>query len=410
MNPYTIAAVGILAGGYALEVVKEILDLREVRDRPPREFEGLYDEERFARSRAYLRDTIRFTLVRDGLFTAALLVFLLLGGFGLADRIARSLASGPILVGLAFFALLGGVSLVARLPFTAYRIFGIEERYGFNRTSIGTFVADLGKGIALATVLGGGILAALLAFFEAFGRGGWVPVWIALTVVQLLLLALGPVLILPLFHRYRRVEDDAVREAVERYAGAQGFRACGVFEIDGSRRSTKANAFFTGFGRFRRIALFDTLLRDHPVEEVVAVVAHEMGHYRRRHVPKIVILSIMKSGLLLFLFSRILGNRELFDAFGVETLSTHAALVFFGILYAPIDFVLSLPLHALSRRHEYEADAFAARTLGSSGPLVEALKRLTADHLAHVTPHPLKVLLDYSHPPVLRRIQALRAG
>jgi STE24 endopeptidase len=403
------AVLAILVGGLLLDLIVEILNIREVHDRPPGEFDGIYEIERFRKSREYLRETTRFSLLREGLATGALVAFILLGGFDLADRLARSLVAGPVPTGLVFFGCLGIISVLFRLPFSAYRTFRIEERYGFNRTTVRTFVLDFLKGLLLAAGIGGAALALVLGLFDALGPGAWVYAWAAVSGFQVVLLFLTPVLILPLFHRYRRVADESVREAVEGYVRGRGFRTRGVFEIDGSRRSTKANAFFTGFGRFRRIVLYDTLIREYSAEEIVAIVAHEAGHWQRKHLPKFLLISILKTGVMFLLLSWILGNRTLFDAFGVREISVHAALVFFGILYAPVDLLLSLPLNALSRRHEYEADAYAVETTGDAEVLVNALKKLTVDHLAHVTPHRLKVFLEYSHPPILRRIEAIRS-
>jgi STE24 endopeptidase len=299
-------------------------------------------------------------------------------------------------------------SAVLRLPFRWWSTFVVEERFGFNRTTARTFWTDVAKGAALATVLGGGFLAAILALLVHAGPHAWLWAWLAATVLTVAVQLVAPTWILPLFNRFTPLGPGRLRDDIVAYARAVGFPLDDVFLIDGSRRSTKANAFFTGFGRRKRIALFDTLVERLDPGEVVAVLAHEVGHWRRRHVPKGMALAIAQMGLVLFLFSVFLRQPALFAAFGVREPSVHTGLVFLTLLLVPLDLVLSLGARVISRAHEREADAFAVATTGSGAALANALARLSADSLANLTPHPLYVFVHHSHPPVLERVRTLR--
>jgi STE24 endopeptidase len=370
----------------------------------------VYDAERYARSQEYTRVRTRFSFWPQALDLAVFLAFWFAGGFAWLDGWTRGLGLGPVATGLVFI----GVLLVAKagldLPFRYYSTFVIEERFGFNKSTRATFWADAAKGLVLAVVLGGPLLAAILWFFERAGAAAWLWCWGATAVFTLFVQFVAPTWIFPLFNRFEPLEEGELREKLLAYARRVSFPLEGLFKIDGSRRSTKANAFFTGFGRRKRVALFDTLIAKHPTDELVAVVAHEIGHYKRGHIVKGLVLSVLHAGLLFWLLSVFLAHEGLFAAFGVAEPSVHAGLVFFGLLYTPIELVLALALQAFSRRNEYEADAYARETTGEPERLVSALQRLSADNLANLTPHPLYVALHHSHPPLVERVRALRAG
>jgi STE24 endopeptidase len=269
-------------------------------------------------------------------------------------------------------------------------------------------VLDILKTWILAAVIGGVLFSAVLWFFEKAGPWAWAWCWFAVTLFQICLMFVAPVVIMPIFNKFVPLAGGELKAAIEEYAKMQHFKLKGVFTMDGSRRSTKSNAFFTGFGRFRRIVLFDTLIEKHTLDELVSVLAHEMGHYKKRHILKSMAISILTTGLMFYILSLFINNRELFAAFRMDHISIYASLFFFGFLYAPIEMVLSVFGNMLSRRHEYEADAFAAATYQKPQAMISALKKLSVDALSNLTPHPLKVFLSYSHPPVLDRIQAIR--
>jgi STE24 endopeptidase len=374
----------------------------------PHEFEGYYEGEKYKKSQEYLKENTRFGIISDTITTPIIIIFILVGGFNAVDRFARSLELGPIPTGLIFAGVLMLAYHIFHIPFSIYGTFVIEEKFGFNKTTVKTFILDILKTWALVIVIGAILLSVVLWFFEKAGGGAWLYCWIAITLFQIFLMFIAPVTIMPLFNKYTPLEDGELKRAIEEYAGAQGFKMKGIFTMDGSKRSTKSNAFFTGFGRFRRIVLFDTLIEKHSVVELVSVLAHEMGHYKKKHILKSIIISILTAGLMFYILSLFINNRELFAAFKMEETSIYASLFFFGFLYTPIEMILSLFGNMLSRRHEYDADAYAVKTYREPEAMITALKKLNVENLSNLTPHPVKVFLSYSHPPILQRIKAIR--
>ena len=408
LNFYLVCILAILLLGALLELIAGLLELRSLHPELPAEFTGVYDRDRYARAQEYTRATTRLALVRRTVGLALTLAFLLLGGFNLVDALARGLGLTPVPTGLVFTGLLALLSGAVQLPFSVYATFGIEERFGLNTTTPLTFLLDTLKGMLLAVVLGGPLLAGVFLLFEAGGPAAWILCWLAVSAFLLVVQFLAPVVLLPLFNRFTPLAEGELRTAITRYAANERFAVGGIFTMDGSRRSTRANAFFTGFGRFRRIVFFDTLLERLTTAEIVAVLAHEIGHWRLKHIPVMVGLSVLQTGLLFFLLSRFLDNPGLFAAFGMEHLSVYGSVVFFGFLYTPIATLLAVGVNGLSRRHEYQADRFAVHTGADAESLISGLKKLSVSNLANLTPHPVNVLLSHSHPPVLERIAALR--
>ena len=409
MNNYAVIILVALLAEYTLSVVSSLLNLRTLDPALPAEFTGVFDADKYARSQEYTRTRTRFGLVRSTVDLAIVLAWWRLGGFEWLDQTVRGLGYGPIVTGLVYIGTLAGAATMLGLPFRLYSTFVIEQRYGFNRTTPGTFAADLLKGLVLAVALAGALLGAILWFFDWTGPIAWLWCWLAATVFMLVVQFVAPTWIMPLFNTFTPLDSGELLEAILDYAKTNAFPLRGIFVVDGSRRSSKANAFFTGMGRNKRIGLFDTLVERYTVPELVAVVAHEIGHYKERHHWKAMALSIAHMGAVFFVLSLFLRQQGLFDAFYVSEPSVYAGLLFFGLLFAPVELVLSLAVNAFSRKNEFEADRFAARTTGSGEPLISALKKLSADSLTNLTPHPLHVALAASHPPVLKRIEALRA-
>ena len=408
MNPYLIFVLAVIIFSFLLEALSDYLNVKNAAEELPEEFRGVYCSEDYRRSQAYLKENSRFSGYY-GMFQALLgLAMILGGGFNLIDLVARGFGLGSIPTGLVFFAMVALGFRALTLPFSLYRTFVIEEKYGFNRTTPRTYLADLARWIALSVLIGGPVLAVILWLFEAGGSLAWLYCWAAVAGFQLFALFLAPVFILPLFNRFDPLPEGELRAEIARYAEEQRFAMKGVYTMDGSKRSSKANAFFTGLGASRRIVLFDTLIEKHTVSELVAVLAHEMGHYVKGHISKMAAWSILQFGIVFYLLSLFINNRALFDAFGMEQLSIHASLFFFSFLYQPLDVVLSVVAQAISRKHEYEADRYAVETRGAPEALIDGLKKLSADSLSNLTPHPLKVLLAYRHPPILERIAAIR--
>jgi STE24 endopeptidase len=368
----------------------------------------VYGPDTYRRSQRYTRERTRLGMVSQSVDLAALLAFWGFGGFAWLAGWVSGIAGGPVTQGLVFVAFLGAARSLIDLPFMVYGTFVVEARYGFNRTTVRTYLADMVKGLLLAIVLGGPALAAVIAFFAYAGALAWLYAWAVVVAFSVALEFVVPTWIMPLFNRFTPLEEGELRTAISDYAASVRFPLRSVMVMDGSRRSTKANAFFTGFGRNKRIALFDTLIAQHGTRELVAVIAHEVGHYKKRHVLQGLVLSVVHMGVLFYLLSQFLTQEGLFEAFGVEP-SVYAGLVFFGLLLTVVEMVLSVGLQALSRRHERQADAFAAATTRDPEAMVTALVTLARTTLTNLTPDPFYVLLHYSHPPLVQRVAALAA-
>ena len=414
MNGYGIAILATLLVSYGLDLIGSILNLRALREELPPEFEGFCDAEEYRRSQNYTRVRTRYGILHGSFGLAVLLAFWLGAGFDILDRLVRDYTSdwgfGTISTGLVYIGLLVLARAILDLPFSIYSTFVIEERFGFNKTTPRTFITDRVKGLVLLLVLGGSLLAALLFFFEATGDRAWIYCWVCVTLFSAFLQYVFPAWIMPLFNKFEPLQEGELRQAILGYARSVRFPIEKIFVLDGSRRSSKSNAFFTGFGSQKRLALFDTLVEKHTAPELVAIVAHEVGHYRKRHVLKGMLLGMVHSGLLFFLMSVFIGHDGLFEAFYIEEKSIYAGLVLFGLLFSPIELVLSMLFQAFSRRNEYEADRFAATTVTDPEDMARALKKLSVHNLSNLTPHPFHIFLHHSHPPVLARIEAIRGA
>ncbi len=409
MNVYAILILIALLVEYALNLAADLLNMRALHPVAPSGFSDVYDAERYRRSQEYTRVLTRFGLIPATAQLGALLAFWFAGGFRWLDSVLRGFELSSIVTGLLFIGCIGLAGSVLSIPFRWYSTFVIEERFGFNKTTPKTFFSDTIKGLFLTVALGGPLLVAILWFFEVAGPLAWIWCWLMSTVFMVLVQFVAPTWIFPLFNKFEPLDEGELRDSIMRYAQEVAFPLEGLFVIDGSRRSTKANAFFAGFGKRKRVALFDTLIDKHPPAELVAVVAHEIGHYKKGHILQGLALSVAQAGAVFFLLSIFLNSQGLFDAFYVQEKSIYAGLVFFGLLFSPVDLVLSFFVRAFSRKNEFEADAFARGT-GLAEELASGLKRLSADSLANLTPHPLYVKLHYTHPPLTERIAALRGG
>ena len=407
MNAFAIVILAALIGDYALSLFADALNLSRLRSEVPGPFKDVYDPEKYRKSQEYLRANTRFSRIVSTFDLAVLLVFWFSGGFQYVDGIVRFTGMGPIATGLAFVGVLILAKGVLSLPFAIYDTFVIEERFGFNRTTVKTFVMDRIKGVLLGVALGGPLLAAILWFFNYAGTLAWVYCWIAATLYSLFIHYIAPTWIMPLFNKFSELADGDLKTAIFAYADSIRFPLNSVHVMDGSKRSRKSNAFFTGFGKNKRIVLFDTLVENHTAGELVAVLAHEMGHYKKKHILKGMLLGILETGLIFYLLSVFISSEGLFEAFFMEHISVYAGLVFFGMLFAPLEFFLGLVTLAISRKNEYEADRFAVTTTRAKGPMIAALKKLSVDNLSNLLPHPLYVFLSYSHPPILDRIAAI---
>lgn len=409
MNIFTIIILAAILIDFVLEIISNRLNLKALSKDLPDEFEDVYDEETYAKSQEYTRVNTKFGFLTGTFDLILLLVFWFVGGFNWLDQWARAFEFGVIGTGLIFIGVLILAKTIISLPFSIYSTFVIEERFGFNKTTPKTFVMDRVKGLLLSIVIGAPLLAGIIAFFEYGGTWAWVYAWLVVTAFSLIMQYIAPTWIMPIFNKFEPLENEELREAIEDYADKVDFPLQEIFVMDGSKRSSKSNAFFTGFGKNKRIALFDTLIENHTKEELVAVLAHEIGHYKKKHIVKNMAISILHTGIMFVLLSIFLKVPALFDAFYMEQMSVYAGLLFFGMLYSPIETILGIAMQKLSRSHEYEADHFASTTIQNPEEMVNVLKKLSKDNLSNLTPHPFYVFLNYSHPPVLKRIEAIRS-
>jgi STE24 endopeptidase len=407
MNWIAVFIVVAIAGELLLSALADLLNRKSMQTRLPAEFAGWYDPDHYRKAQQYQIANIRFSWMTTVVNYALLMGMWFGRGFALLDQWVRSWDLPTVPAGLLFVGSLGLLVSAVSIPLRLYRTFVIEERFGFNRTTWGTFVVDQIKGLVLAVLLGTPLLAGILAFFAYAGPMAWLYCWLAVALYMLIVQFVAPTWIMPLFNKFTPLEKGNLREAILSYARSIGFPLKNVFVMDGSRRSAKSNAFFTGFGHSRRIVLFDTLVENHSTAELVAILAHEMGHYRKKHIFWSLIAGILHAGLMFYLLSLLIEAPGLYEAFYVQTPSIYTGLVFFAFLFAPVEFFAGILIRMLSRRNEYQADRFSVETTGDPRAMIDALKRLSVRNLSNLLPHRLTVFLNYSHPPVLDRIRAI---
>jgi len=407
INGYVIGVIGALVVTYAVTSLAGWLNVRSFAGELPPEFEGVYDRAEYLRSREYLRAGARLEWAQRSVELVVTCAFVLLGGLGWLDGWVRAKGFSPTVSGLVFVGLLALASSAVSLPFDVYSTFAVEGKFGFNTTTLKVFITDRIKGLALGALLGGGILAVVLWAYSSLGSVAWLAAWAVVLVFAVIMLFVGPAWLLPLFNRFTPLPEGELRQAIEEYATGQGYLLDNIFVMDGSRRSLKANAFFTGVGRKKRISLYDTLLEKLSVNEVVAVLAHEMGHARLGHIRRGFVQTMLKVGLTLFVLQLFLGWSAIQEAFGAAQPSAYFGLMLFGLAMEPLALAFGVAANAFSRRNEFQADAYAAKGPGGANALASALKTLSRANLANLTPHPLMVWLSFSHPPILERLRRL---
>ena len=399
--------IGALVGEYLLSICSSLLNMNSITENVPEGFQDYYDKEKYSQSQVYLKDKTRFGIFTGTFSLLLMLVVIHTGLFGILDEFIREQTQHPILSGLLFFGIIFIINDIINIPFSIYGTFVIEEKFGFNKTSPKTFILDKLKGYGLMVVLGSMVMGSILYFFNAYGENGW---WIAWMLISAFMVAVQPLfvhVIAPMFNKFEPLEEGDLRSAIEQFSEKVKFPIARIDVMDGSRRSAHSNAYFSGFGKSRRIALFDTLLEKHSTKGIVSVVAHEVGHYKKKHIITGTIIGMIETGIMLYVFNLFMNETALFAVFGLKEISVYAGLVFFGMLYAPVSIVLSIFTTALSRKNEYEADAYSLETTGDKEALINMLKGLSAANLSHLTPHWLTVFLSYSHPPVKDRIAAV---
>jgi len=401
--------VGLLIADFLIERFLEHLNSTQWSDKLPEELTGFYDENKYSQQQAYEKSNHYFSMIDSSFNFLLVIMMVLFGGFAFVNSVSLAVSANPIFAALTFFGIIVLASDVLNLPFQIYGTFVIEEKFGFNKTTPKLFVFDKLKGWLLGAFLGGGILSLIIYLYELASSSFWIYAWLVVSGFSLFMVLFYSNLIVPLFNKQTPLPEGELKTAIENFARKVGYKLDAIYVIDGSKRSTKANAYFTGLGAKKRIVLYDTLINDLTTTELVAVLAHEIGHYKKNHVVWSLLLGILQTGFVLFLFSLFVGSSSLSAALGVEAPSFHIGLIAFGILYSPISTISGLLMNMLSRKNEYQADAFAAEHFDAK-ELSSALIKLSVTNLSNLRPHPAYVFFHYSHPTLLQRLNALNSS
>ncbi|MEQ6122067.1 M48 family metallopeptidase [Reichenbachiella sp. MALMAid0571] len=372
----------------------------------PASLEGIYDEEQYKKSQEYHKVSNNFSILTSSISFILTMGMLYFGIFGWLDGCLRSVAPIDLIASLYFFGILYFVSDIVTIPFQLYSTFVIEEKFGFNKTTVKTFVMDKIKGYVMTLIIGGIILSTLIWLIFSMGQGFWLYFWIIISVIMVFINMFYTSLIVPIFNKLTPLEESELKSAIEDYSKKVSFPLTNIFVIDGSKRSSKGNAFFSGFGKKKKVVLYDTLIEKHTKEELVAVLAHEVGHFKKKHIIWSMIFGILQTGFMLYLLSLMIFNSEVSYAMGGQTTAIHLNILAFGILFSPLSKITGVLMNIFSRKNEYEADEYAVVTYDRK-PLIDALKKLTSDSLGNLTPHPLYVFFNYSHPSLLQRVEAM---
>ncbi|MCJ7446180.1 MAG: M48 family metallopeptidase [Bacteroidales bacterium] len=392
--------------GFLLERYLEHLNNRMWSDTLPAKLKGICDEEEYRKTQLYERDNKRLSFWSSSFNLAVILIMIIAGGFSLVDNLARSLSMNLVAISLIFFGIIGFASDVINIPFSWYDTFVIEKKYGFNTMTIRTFITDHIKSWFIAIIVGIPVLGLITWFYYKTGPGFWLYAWALITLFSIFINLFYSELIVPLFNKQKPLEEGSLRDKIKDFAAKSVFKLKNIYVIDGSKRSTKANAYFSGFGPKKRIVLYDTLPKELTEEEIVAVLAHEIGHYRKKHVLFTLLFSFLLTGLMLFLFSLVVDSPGLSKAMGAEGPSFHLGLIVFGILYSPLSLLIGLGFNYISRKNEFAADKFVRQNFKPE-ILADALKKLSVKNLSNMMPHPAYVFFHYSHPPLLQRLEKL---
>jgi STE24 endopeptidase len=408
MNPQSILylILGISLISYLFDQTLDYLNLKALKPEVPAEIQDFYNTEKYHKSIAYQKEQSRFSFISSAFSFILSFGMLLLGGFGFVDSWLRPLIENQIVLALVFFGVIMIVSDIISIPFQWYSTFVIEEKYGFNKTTAKTFILDKLKGYVLGAVIGGALVSTLIYLVNSIGPDFWI--WFGLIAATFILFVnmFYTSLLLPLFNKLTPLGDGELKTAIEQFSKKVNFPLDNIFVMDGSKRSAKANAFFSGIGKKKKIVLYDTLITNHSTEELVAVLAHEVGHFKKKHIVWSYLISIIQVFFVLFVLSRMIFNEDLSFALGGSQQAIHLNLIAFGILFSPISGITGLFMSLLSRKNEFEADAYAKETYDGNA-LSHALKRLSVDSLSNLYPHPAYVFFHYSHPPLLQRLAAL---
>ena len=398
--------IAIVLFDFVFEKILDYLNYTHLKETIPEELQGIYDEVEYKKSQQYEKVSLRFSLVTGSFSLILILIMLFSGGFGLLDDWVRTISENIYIRTVLFFGILGFVFDIISLPFQVYSTFVIEERFGFNKTSPKTFILDKLKSWLLSIIIGGGILLFILWAWLTTGNWFWAIVMGGLSLFMVFMTMFYTQLIVPLFNKQTPLEEGELKSAIFEFASKTGFRLDNVFVIDGSKRSSKANAYFSGLGPKKRIVLYDTLINDLEKEEIVGVLAHEIGHYKKNHIVKGLIMSLAQSAVMIWLLWLAIDAPSLSMALGAKEASFYMGIIAFGLLFSPVSFFTGIISNIISRKYEYQADNFARKQY-SGKKLIDALIKLSVKNLSNLTPHPLYVFFHYSHPPLLQRKKAL---
>lgn len=407
MNTLFIIIVSIIIFYFLFDKILDFLNLKNLSPNLPEEAKGIYDEEKYRKSQEYYKVNHNFSMLTSAMSLVGLLLMLFFNGFAYVDSFVRQYTDNPILMALLFFGIIGFASDILGMPFSLYNTFVIEEKFGFNKTTIKTFVFDKLKGYLLAAIIGGGLFSLIIWIYQSTGNYFWLIAWAVISVFTIFITMFYTTFLVPIFNKLTPLPEGELRTAIEEYCKKVGFKLNNLFVVDGSKRSAKANAYFSGLGAKKTIVLYDTLIEKHSIEELVAVLAHEVGHYKKKHTLIGTIQGVAQTGVMLFILSLFLGNPALANALGIAQSSFHIDILAFGLLYSPLSEMIDIISNIISRKHEFEADAYAKETY-SGNALGAALKKLSSDNLSNLKPHPAYVFVHYSHPPVLERLKALK--
>ena len=408
MNIFSIIIIGTIIFEYILNFISRQLNLKSLTTTLPKEFIDFYDEKKYEESQNYTCENSKFEHVNTTFNFILILIIIYFGLFDRLDQFARSFNYSPIITGIIFFSIFFIINDILSTPFNLYKTFIIEEKFGFNKSTLKIYVMDKLKSYFLLIILGLPLISLILYCFE-ISNNAWIFIWILMTLLSMIMTKVYTQFIAPMFNKFTPLQDGKLKDIITTYAKNVDFPLTEIYVVDGSKRSSHSNAYFTGFGKNKRIVLFDTLMDDHTDEEILAILAHEVGHYKKKHIIKNIMISIIHSGIMLYILDLFIRMPELHTAFGMAAKepSIYAGLIFFTLLYAPIELIFSIMFNIISRKHEFEADEFSALTLQNSSHMILGLKKLTVKNLVNLTPHPFSVFLSYSHPPVLNRIEAL---
>ena len=406
---YFYIIIGMILFEYILSLLVDILNVKSLNPNLPDEFKDVYDQDKYEKSQNYTKSNTKFSFLTSSFSLLISLYFIFGGLYNSIDLYVRSHGFSEIVTGLLFFALLFVINDLLNIPFSLYKTFVIEEKYGFNKTTLKTFCSDKFKGYLLMIGIGAPVLSTIIYFFSNYSQYGWFYVWLFIIAFSIILQPVFTIFIAPMFNKFTPLQEGPLLNKIKDYLNKVNFPVQKLEVVDGSKRSSHSNAYFSGIGKYKRIALFDTLIDQMDENEILAIIAHEVGHYKLKHIYSGIILSSIQSGIMLFILSLFINNEQLFSVFYMDNLSVYASLVFFTMLYSPISMIVGVFFSIISRKNEFSADAYSAETAKLPESLITGLKKLSKENLSNLTPHWLNVFLNYSHPPVLDRINALNA-